>query len=105
MKKFSFLELCSLLTAIMLVLCLFAMPYGFYTLVRFLVAVLMGFLAYHFYQQKANMMAIGAGILLILFQPIWKIALGRTIWNLLDIVLAIALVVWVIYQHKHSRED
>ena len=74
-------------------LCLADMPYGFYQLVRF--AGLIGFaiLAYHANQQSRQAVMITYVGLALLFQPFFKIALGRQMWNIVDIVVGISLLI------------
>lgn len=69
------------------------MPYGYYQLVR--VTALIGFsiLGYDAYRKGLiNYMIIFIGLAL-LFQPFIKIALGRQIWNIVDVVIAIWLLI------------
>ena len=86
----------------MLFLCLAKMPYGFYQFVRF--AGLIGFtiLAYEANRQgRQTEMLIYAGLAL-LFQPFFKIALGREIWNIVDIVVGIGLLISIFMKPKES---
>jgi len=76
-----------------IVLCLVPMPYGFYQLVRFLAMVVFGVMAYQYYNQKNETLAVVFGALALLFQPLFKIVLGRVLWNIIDVVVAIFLVV------------
>ena len=78
---------------IALLLCLAPMPYGFYMLVRFFAAVMFGFMAYRYYQEKKENLMITFGALAVLFQPIIKIPLGRAVWNVVDVAVAIGLIV------------
>jgi len=74
------------------------MPYGFYQFVRF--AGLIGFiiLAYKARQEnKQTEMIIYIGLAL-LFQPFFKIVLGRTLWNFVDAIVGIGLLVSVFKQ-------
>lgn len=80
------------------------MPYGFYQFVRF--AGLIGFaiLAYQANQQgrqtgRQTEMIIYGGLAL-LFQPFFKIALGREIWNIVDIVVGIGLILSLFLKPK-----
>lgn len=77
---------------IILLVCLFDMPYGYYQFARF--AGLLGFviLAYFSYEQKTNMEVIIYVALALLFQPFIKVALGRTIWNVVDVIVAVGLI-------------
>jgi len=85
-----------LILAAMLLLCLFRMPYGYYELVRFVSMVAFAVMAYSYYDEKRNGLAVTFGALALLFQPFFKIALGRTIWNIVDVAVAVLLVVLVV---------
>ena len=72
------------------------MPYGYYTLVRFVSMVAFGVMAYRYYTQHKIILTITFASLALLFQPFIKIALGRTMWNIVDVLVAILLIVlWV----------
>lgn len=79
--------------AAMLLLCLAPMPYGYFMLVRFVMLVTCGWLAVDCFQKGRQELAWTFGALALLFQPIVKIALGRTIWNVVDVAVAILFVV------------
>lgn len=68
------------------------MPYGYYQFVRF--AGMLGFalLAYFSFEQKKNTEVIIYVALALLFQPFIKVALGRTVWNVVDVVVAVGLI-------------
>ncbi len=79
--------------ALMLLLCLAKMPYGYYQFVRFGALVGFALLAYNSYEKGlTNYMIIFIGLGL-LFQPFIKIALGRELWNIVDVIVAIGLLV------------
>lgn len=63
--------------AVALLLCLLPLPYGYYELVRWGGMVCFGVLAYQSYQQKQEGWMVAYAALAILFQPFFKIALGR----------------------------
>jgi hypothetical protein len=88
--------------AILFFLCLADMPYGFYQFVRF--AGLIGFavLAYQANQQGRQTEMIIYGGLALLFQPFSKIALGRQMWNIVDVVVGIGLLVSIFMKPKES---
>ena len=88
--------------SIMLFVCLADMPYGFYELVRF--SALVGFviLAYKAHQEGKQTETFIYGALALLFQPIFKIALGRDIWNMVDVIVGIGLIVSIF---KKPKED
>lgn len=79
--------------AVLLFLCLFDMPYFFYELVRFTALVGFSILAYKANQEDKNTEMIIYGSLALLFQPFFKIALGRVIWNIVDVIVGIGLLV------------
>lgn len=82
--------------AILLLLCIFPMPYGFYTIVRLAISIISGYLAYNYYTQNKKELAITFSIVAILFQPFIKFALGREVWLVVDIVTAIFLLILAI---------
>jgi hypothetical protein len=88
--------------AILFFLCLADMPYGFYQFVRF--AGLIGFavLAYQANQQGRQTEMIIYGGLALLFQPFFKIALGRQMWNIVDVVVGIGLLISIFIKPKES---
>lgn len=53
--------------AILLLLCIFPMPYGFYTIVRLAITIISGYLAYNYYTQNKKELAITFSIVAILF--------------------------------------
>lgn len=87
--------------AALLLLCLAPMPYGYYQLVRFVSMVVFGVMAVRSWNEERQAWAITFGSLAVLFQPVVKIALGRMMWNIIDVVVAIILVVYtVLYIRK-----
>jgi hypothetical protein len=69
------------------------MPYGYFQLVRFLAMVGFAILAYQSYEQSQKIETIIYVCLGILFQPLIKFALGREIWNIIDVVVGIGLII------------
>lgn len=79
--------------AILFFVCLADMPYGLYQFVRFAAMIGFAYLAYSANEQSnKNEVFVYIG-LAILFQPFVKVALGRTIWNIVDIVVGVGLLV------------
>lgn len=75
-----------------LLLCLANMPYGYYQFVRVASSVGFGILAYAAFENKKQGEGILLIVLILLFQPLEKIVLGRTLWNIVDVVVAIYLL-------------
>jgi len=69
------------------------MPYGFYQFVRFVALIGFGILAYKANVENRNTEMIIYGGLALLFQPFFKIALGREMWNIVDVIVGIGLIV------------
>ena len=87
--------------AILFFLCLAKMPYGYYQLVRFLALIGFGILAYQANQQGKQTEMIIYGALALLFQPFFKIALGRELWNIVDVIVGIGLLFSVLLKPKN----
>lgn len=92
--------------AILLLLCLLNMPYGYYQLVRFLALVGFGFLAYQAHEQDNLSATFIYVTLALLFQPFFKVALGRELWNIIDVVVGAGLLVSLFITAKtHLEKD
>ena len=92
-----------LVIAILLLLCLADMPYGFYTLVRFASSFTFAYLSYDYFKSKKDGLGFVFAALALLFQPFFKFALGRTIWNIVDVIVAIGLVYLIISTFRKKR--
>ena len=68
------------------------MPYGYYQLVRFVAMIGFAYLAYKANKQNNKTEVIVFVVLAVLFQPFVTIALGRTIWNIVDFFIGIGLI-------------
>jgi len=89
--------------SILFFLCLADMPYGYYQFVRF--AGLLGFtlLAYKAHEQGRQTEMIIYGGLALLFQPFFKIALGRQMWNIVDVVVGVGLLISIFMNSRKSQ--
>jgi hypothetical protein len=93
-----------ILLAILFFLCLADMPYGFYQFVRFVGLIGFAILAYQANEQGRQTVMIIYGGLALLFQPFFKIALGREIWNIVDVIVGVGLIVSIFIKSKLSNE-
>jgi len=91
-----------IILALLLLLCLANMPYGYYQIVRFGALVGFSILAYDAYKKGLNNYIILYTGLGLLFQPFIKIALGRHIWNIVDVVIAIWLLLSINDSYKNK---
>jgi predicted membrane protein len=82
-----------IILAILLLLCLLGMPYGYYQFVRFVSMAGFAYLAYSANEKNHKNELFIYIALALLFQPFFKIALGRTLWNIIDLVVGISLLV------------
>ena len=90
----------NLALAAILLLCLLHLPYGAYTLIRFVAMVGFGVIAVKYFNEEKIPLAVVFGALALLFQPFLKIHLGRTVWNFVDVVVAVLLIALTLYEIK-----
>lgn len=89
-----------IILSISLFLCILNMPYGYYQLVRFFALVVFVFLSHQCYKQGDNNLSYLYAVLAILFQPFIKISLGKEIWNIVDVIVGIGLIITVFWKRK-----
>jgi hypothetical protein len=94
-----------IILAILFFSCLADMPYGYYQLVRF--SGLVGFiiLAYLASDKENKVEMIIFICLAVLFQPLFKISLGRVIWNIVDVIVGIGLFASVFFISKSPDKN
>ena len=79
--------------AIASLICVLDMPYGYYQLYRF---IALGAFLYLAYTEQENKGWLSIWIIsALLVQPFFKVALGRDIWNIVDVIFAVLLVISV----------
>ncbi len=93
-------KIIKIVLAILFFLCLLKMPYGYFQLVRF--AGLIGFaiLAYQANVKQNKVEMIIFICLAVLFQPFLKVSFGRDIWNIIDMVIGVALLISIFWNPK-----
>ena len=99
MRKSNILKI---VLAVLFFLCLLDMPYGFYQFLRFVALIGFGILAFQANEKGNQTEMIIYGVLALLFQPIFKIALGRELWNIIDVVVGIGLIITVVKDKMKS---
>ena len=80
--------------AFLSLVCLLDMPYGYYQAFRFAAMVSFFYLAY-VEQDKQGWPVVWA-VSGMLVQPFFKVALGRDIWNFVDLIWAVLLIASVV---------
>jgi hypothetical protein len=93
-----------LLLAILFLVCLLDMPYGFYQFVRFTAMVGFAVLAYQASEKENKTEMIIYTGLAILFQPLMKISLGRQLWNIVDVIVAVGLL-YSVWKERKAQND
>jgi hypothetical protein len=89
----------------LLIGCLFKISYGYFQLVRFIGMLGFALLAYFSYEQKRNVEVIIYVALALLFQPFAKVALGRTVWNVVDVLVAVGLIGSLFMRKNYNRNE
>ena len=73
-------------------------------LVRFVAMVAFGLMAYQYYTRQKAIASVTFGVLALLFQPFYKIALGRVTWNVIDVFVAVLLIGLFILERRHLKK-
>ena len=91
-----------IIMAILLLIAIFDLPYGYYAFLRIVTVCVFGYLAYEAKQaERIAAFFIYLG-LAVLFQPLFKIALGRTVWNSVDVLVAAGLLISVFFNSRKT---
>ncbi|MBQ9286478.1 MAG: hypothetical protein IJ209_09420 [Bacteroidaceae bacterium] len=93
-----------LILAAFLLLRLAPMPYGYYQFIRLASMIAFAVMACQYYEQKREVLVIAFAALAILFHPFYKIALGRMMWNVVDVVVAVGLVTLCYIEYSSPRK-
>lgn len=76
------------------------MPYEYYKLGRFILTVGFAYLAYSCCELQKKELTWCFASLALLFQPFFPITLGRVIWNIVDVIVGVFLVVLIFKDYK-----
>ena len=90
--------------AVVLLLCLAPMPYGYFQLVRLFSTIAFGLMTFRYYKEGKEKLAYTFGTLVLLFQPLYKISLGRTVWNVIDVIVAIGLIILFFWEWNKGKK-
>lgn len=102
MKHLKILDWASLALAFGMLVCLGNWPYDYYTLVRYAAMVILGAQGIRYYNAQKHELAYTFAALALLFQPIFKIALSKGVWNVIDVVVAVLLCI-TIFGNKEEK--
>ena len=90
--------------AVFFFMCLMKMPYGYYEFIRFVAMIGFAYLVFEANELKRSSEMFIYIALAILFQPFFKIALGREIWNILDVVVGVGLIASVFIKREEVKQ-
>lgn len=82
--------------SLLFILCLFDMPYGYYQFIRFIGLAGFILLAYFDSMKENKVLMIIWICSAFLINPFIKIPLGRTIWNIVDVIWTVLLAITII---------
>ena len=74
--------------------CLANVPYGYFQFVRISSCIGFIYLAYYEFENNQPIIGILSVICAILLNPILKIHFTRPLWNNIDLIIGILLIVW-----------
>jgi len=82
-----------LIAVVFLLLALFdGWPYGFFTLLRFVVFATTAYVAWMAYEQQKEKWVWIFGFLAVLFNPFFPIYLNRSLWSIIDLATGLFLI-------------
>lgn len=90
---------------LLLVGCLFDVPYGYFQFVRFGCCAGFVYLAKIYEDEKQHGSFLLCAAFVILFNPIFKIHFTRKVWNGIDIAVAALLLGWVLLEALRRKEN
>ena len=93
-----------IIAAILLLVAVLPLPYGYYTFLRISVTVCALLIAWLVYKEKGEptVWVLVFGLVAILFNPLIPIHLSRGIWFYLDIGIAAIFTVWWILSTRKN---
>jgi len=80
-------------------------PYGFFTLLRFVVFTISAYIAWMLYKVNNEKMVWFFGFFAILFNPFIPIHLNREIWIVIDLIVGIFMIVSVFIIKLDQKQD
>lgn len=98
--KMSQKNILKLLLSILLLLCLFKMPYWYYQLIRALGTACFIYFAILDNKIKLKVTPLIFTIMAIIINPFIKISFGRSVWQIVDILFAAILLISFFLENK-----
>ena len=85
---------------LLLLCCLFDLPYWYYQLVRIFGTIGFAYLSWVEYEERLKLTPILFAISAILLNPIIKISFDRNTWQFVDIILETILFITLLFEKK-----
>lgn len=82
-----------IILATLFFVCLAKMPYGYFQFIRFIALIGFAYLSFKNFEEWNKLISYVFAALAILFQPLLKIDLGRSIWNIVDVIVGVGLII------------
>ena len=87
-------NIATIVSAIFLFLAMFGgWPYGFFTLLRFVVFAATAYISWIAYEAKQEKWIWIFGFLAVIFNPFIPLYFGRSFWVIVDLIVAIFLII------------
>ena len=83
------MKLFYIIVAVMLLVCVLPMPYGYYMLVKVVTMAAFAIKAVDYHKIGKTELCIGCIAAVVLFQPLVPIALGGFIWKIVDVIASL----------------
>jgi hypothetical protein len=93
-------KIIKIILAVGFFICLLNMPYGYYEFIRFSSLLGFGLLAFKANEKGYRNEMLMYIVLAMLFQPFFKLALGRTLWNIIDVLVGSGLLITLFKNNK-----
>ena len=92
-----------IILAVLLFIAMARLPYGYYQFVRLAAFVAFIYLAYTEFKHNRQIIGIVCVAGAILFNPVFKIAFGRELWHIVDMIAGVLLVIWAFTDWKKTK--
>jgi hypothetical protein len=79
------------------------LPYAYYQILRLIGMIGFAVLAYEAHKRDSKIGTLVYCSLALLFQPFYKIALGRDLWKIIDVLVGIGLLFTVFFKSWSRR--
>lgn len=98
MKSERTVYVANIILAILLLLCIIDWPYNYFLFIRYTVALVFFTYTILAFYEGLVALAIVSCLIAVLFQPFEKFYLGRQLWLVVDIVLAVLLFLFTFFK-------